>query len=286
MRKTVKLLLIPVVVLALAAAGVFAVLAIRRSYAPATHVLSVAASKKENRYVMPVKLIAHRGFSGVAPENTVAAVNAAGVADYFGVEFDLRLSADGEWFAMHDDDVSRMTDGEGLISEMTSAQIEKLTIDAGNNVIQYENEKIPTAREMLEAAAANGLCPIVEIKTGGAPSEKYKQLADLITELIPGEFQIISFEMNALQEMKKYLPDASLWLLSSKVTTEQILSCSDAGLTGVSFNANHFLNHRYIDDILDSGLMVAAWTVDNIRMLDRLYSKGVYFITTNYIQPA
>lgn len=286
MKKKFKIMIALVVVAAVALVVVAAVLILKRTYASADGIVSIAESKKENRYVMPIKLIAHRGFSAIAPENTLAAIDAAATAAFYGAEFDVRLSADGEWFTMHDDDVSRMTDGEGLISGMTSEEIGKLTIDAGNNVIQHENEKVPTAREMLTAAVAGKLRPVVEIKTAGADEKYYEALADMIVEIAGSDYTVISFDLDALKQMRKFLPEGELWLLSSKVTVEQIRSCADAGIDGLDFNAGHLLNHRYIDDILDAGLIAAAWTVDNIPLTDRLYTKGVYFITTNYIQPA
>ncbi len=286
MKKAWKIVIAIAVVLALAAGGVFAVFAVKKNYAPVHRVTSVAEAKNINPYVMPIKLIAHRGYSGIAPENTLPAIAAAGLADFYGAEFDVRLSADGEWFVMHDDDVARMTDGEGLISEMTAEEIGKLTIDAGNNVIQYPEEKVPTAREMIASAVENGLRPVVEIKTEGADPEKYRELAEMILSLAGDDYSVISFSLDVLVQMRKYLPEGELWLLSSKVTTEQIRACVEAGIDGIDFNANHILNHRHIKQILDSGLLAAAWTVDNIRMVDRMYSKGVYFITTNFIQPA
>ncbi len=286
MKKRIKLIVILAVVLAVAAGCGGTFFAMKKAYAPVDRVTGIDASTKEDRYIMPIRLIAHRGFSALAPENTLAAADAAGMAKFYGCEFDLRLSADGQWFVMHDDDVSRMTDGEGLISEMTAEQIAGLTVDAGNNLIQHEGEKVPTAREMLSAVVKNHVRPVIEIKTAGAAAQYYKELADLIAELAGGEYDVISFHADVLREMKKFLPDASLWLLTSKVTTEQINSAAAEGFTGISINANNFLNHRYIDDIADSGLLVSAWTVDNIKLIDRLYAKGVYYFTTNYIQPA
>lgn len=286
MKKKIRLAILIAVLAALAVGGVFAVLAVKKSYAPSDRVISIAEFKAENRYIMPIRLIAHRGFSAVAPENTLAAVNAAGLADHYGVEFDVRLSADGEWFVMHDDDVARMTDGEGAISQMTADEIAKLRIDAGNNAVQYNEEKVPTAREMLETAVRNGLRPFIEIKTEDADPKRYAELAETIEEIAGADHTVLSFSLDTLVQMRRFLPESELWLLSSKVTQEQIRACVDAGIDGIDFNANHLLNHSRIKQILDSGLVAAAWTVDNIRLTDKLYRWGVYYITSNYIQPA
>lgn len=248
--------------------------------------LSIAQSKTVNPYAMPVNLIAHRGFSGLAPENTLAAVKVAGDADYFGCEFDIRLTKDNKWVVSHDNDVERMTDGEGLISDMTAEEVKKLNIDAGSNVTLYSNEKIPTLNEMLDACKEYGVNPVIELKIEDGQAPDYEGLARTIREKGFGDCIVISFNSDALAELKQQMPTAEYWLLASDVTDNVITTCVENGFSGLDFNANKKKNLKYINKAAESGLVLSAWTVDTIELLDELYTKGVFYITTNVIYPS
>ncbi len=277
---------IAVIAVVLAAAAVVGIAIGQKEYYKASDkIISAGLSKKLNSYTTPVKFIAHRGFSGLAPENTLAAVKAAGDADYYGCEFDIRLTADGRWVVIHDNDLARMTDGEGLVSETSYADIKKLTIDAGENVIQHSSEKIPSLEEMLDACKDNGVIPFIEIKLEDAQTPDYPALAAVIREKGFENCYIISFKEDSLIQLKKNLPTAEYWLLVSKMTTEIIASAVSAGIDGIDFDASKPMNFRYADDAAEEGLMLGAWTVDNIRLTDKLISKGIFYITTNKITP-
>ena len=282
-RKKKILFVVLVLVLAVVLAGIFGS---RAYYRPSDEVISVGLSQSVNDFIMPVKLIAHRGFSGLAPENTLAAVKAAADADFDGCEFDIRMTGDGRWVVLHDDDVSRMTDGEGLVSEMTLAEVQSLTIDGGNNVIQYPDETIPTMEEMLAACAEYGIAPVVELKVEDGQTPDYDAVAAALRAVNFTSCRLISFDLDDLTEMQRRLPELDTRLLTSRVSGEQISLCAERGVHGISFNAGNRSNLRYTEKIAEAGLLLGAWTVDNIHLLDQLYEKGVFEITTNMIYPS
>jgi len=99
---------------------------------------------------MPVLVVAHRGASGSAPENTVAAFRLACRVPCDQVEFDLRHTRDGQWVVMHDEKVDRTTDGAGKVADLTLAQIKRL--DAGSWLApEFAGERVPTLTEALAA---------------------------------------------------------------------------------------------------------------------------------------
>ncbi len=263
-----------------------AVLGVRLYYRASDKPVSVGLSQSVNDFIMPVKLIAHRGFSGLAPENTIPAVKAAADADFDGCEFDIRLTKDGRWVVFHDNDVSRMTNGEGLVSDMTLAQVQSLVIDAGSNVQQYPDERIPTLEEMLKACADYGVAPVVEIHLEEGQTPDYDAVASALRAVQFGDCMVISADLDALAQMQKLLPDADTRFLSSRVTGDQIERCAEQGFHGISFDASVSANLLHIEKISESGMIIGAWTVDNIHLLDKLYEKGVFEITTNMIYPS
>ena len=109
----------------------------------------------------PTAIIAHRGGSKLAPENTCAAIRAGdGSADR--VEFDVRTSADGQLVLMHDETVDRTTDGTGAVSNLTLVQLKAL--DAGSKFSPaFAGERIPTLAEALRAQPP-GLPPLRDCK--------------------------------------------------------------------------------------------------------------------------
>ena len=86
-------------------------------------------------------LVAHRGFSAVAPENSDEAFIKAGEAESFAAECDIQLSKDNVWIVNHNDSIDDMTDGEGKISEMTHKEISEYFIDNGNYWREYAKQR-------------------------------------------------------------------------------------------------------------------------------------------------
>ena len=96
-----------------------------------------------------MRVAAHRGFSEKYPENTMEAFRAAIEIGADEIETDVRVTADGELVLIHDDDVSRTTDGTGKVSEMTLAELKKLCAGVKNGA-EFADTRIPTLRELLE----------------------------------------------------------------------------------------------------------------------------------------
>ena len=284
--KNKKIIIAVIAVAAVIAAVITAIAVWGNKNSDKQELQSIALSEKVNSYIMPVNLIAHRGFSGLAPENTVASIKAAGDADFFGAEFDIRLSADNVWVVSHDNDVERMTDGEGLISEKTLEEIKKLNIDSGSNVIQHNGEKIPTLEEALTACKEYGAYPIIEIKLEDGQKPDYDALARILREKGFADCTVIAFSSEALTGLKEKLPTAEYWLLVSEMSDSVIKTCVDNGFDGIDFNATKKKNLKYIEKAAEADLVVGAWTVNDIGLLDDLYEKGVYYITTNVIYPS
>ena len=108
-------------------------------------------------------VLAHRGASGHAPENTLEAFRLAMEMGADGFELDVHVSKDGELIVIHDENVKRTTNGEGLIKDMTLAEIKAL--DACKGMEAYRGAKIPTLREVYELIRDTDHIVNVEIKT-------------------------------------------------------------------------------------------------------------------------
>ncbi len=110
-----------------------------------------------------MKIYAHRGASGYAPENTMEAFKKALEFDIDGIETDIHLTKDNVLVLIHDETVNRTTNGVGRVKDMTYNQL--LELDASNGMEGYANCKIPTLRELFDLVKDSDVCLQLEIKT-------------------------------------------------------------------------------------------------------------------------
>ena len=239
---------------------------------------SVYASYKIPHGAM--RMIAHRGYSSAAPENTLAAYRAAGESDFWGAECDIHRTADGAWVLMHDDTVDRMTNGEGRVSDLTLAELRALTIDAGKNVAQYPDEKIPTLTEYLDVCAAYGLHPVIEIKANADPATMDELAALLCARPEKDAFVIISFGREICARIKGLMPETPVYYLSdNRASREDLDFAVKNGLDGLDLH--HGVTDDYVKAAQKAGLDVIVWTVDDVPTAERFYKLGVTAVTTN-----
>lgn len=229
-----------------------------------------------------MKAIAHRGYSAIAPENTLPAFRLAGEYGFWGAECDVHLTADGVWVICHDGTIDRTTDGEGLIMDMTYDELMQYTVDAGCNVENYPDLKIPRLVDYLDICNQYGLHAVIEIK--------YEENTDLdsLAQLLSSReekqmFVIISFDREALVGMKKLMPDTPMYLLEGLSTKESVDFCVGNGIEGLDLSGVESID--VLDYAFDSGIDVIAWTVDDVELAEKYYEHGVRSITTNSLVP-
>ena len=173
-----------------------------------------------------VKMIAHRGFSGYAPENTIPAFRLAGSNKYWGAECDVRETSDGKFVIMHDDTVDRMTNGTGSVSSKTLTQIKDLTIDSGNFIKFNPTLRVPTLEEYLQICKQCGLIPVIELK-----SIKIASIPNFLDILNSHQVLdcclIISFDKSILEAVRTENEKIEMAYLSNTMTSADITYCSE-----------------------------------------------------------
>ncbi len=220
------------------------------------------------------KVIAHRGASGKAPENTLAAMKLAGELGADMIETDIRTTEDGELIVMHDAEVDRTTDGSGPVSGMTLEQLR--TLDAGSWFgPEFREEKVPTLEEALKEAKEAGCDLCIEIKEADPlrAIEKSREAgyADRI--------YLFDFDHPRLYRAKEAEPGIRALALGVSPRNLDSLDTSKCNVAGVSF--------RDVDDALvrflhGLGMSVFTYTVDDPEDMHALIKMGVDAIITNY----
>jgi len=225
-----------------------------------------------------VKIIAHRGASFEAPENTVASAKLAWEKGADAVEVDIYLSKDNKIICIHDSNTKRTTGQDHKISETESNVLR--TLDAGSfKDEKYKGEKLPYLDEIIRTVP-RGKELVVEIKCG---SEVLPYLAEVVRKYQNNiKFTFISFSYETIADTKKMFPGNSCyWLCSNAGLFEKTFEkVSPAGLEGVSLSWS-IINENVIRKASDLNLEVYSWTVDDPAEAKRLITLGVKGITTN-----
>ncbi len=277
-KKKVKIISILIAIVFIIFGGVYVADLFLGYEAP--EIKKISDSNLEN--IEDVKLTAHRGFSGIAPENTLAAFEKAAEYNFYATECDVHLTKDGVWVIYHDDNIFRLTNGYKNIEEATYEELQEYVIDNGVNVDYYPNQKIPTLEEYLIICKDMKIIPQIEIKNGS--KEKLQEILDLLEKYeLKENAIIISFKSEMIKKVRELDEKIELWYLVEEITEENINECKD---NNYKLAFNHKKNdEEIIKTAISKGLTLCAWTVDDLETLKSLYNLGVKYITTNAIIP-
>jgi glycerophosphoryl diester phosphodiesterase len=231
-------------------------------------------------------IIGHRGASGHAPENTLAAFSLATEMGADGFELDVALSADGVPVVLHDDTLQRTTNGSGQVSATSLAELKKL--DAGYAARfgqQFAGERLPTLAEVFEAAHPRAIIN-VELKHDRTPG---RLLARQVVALIHAHNMaervfISSFQFSNLKRVNEL--DAGL-VIGVLYTLGAFAPRVERRLKGAfEFTAHHpsrfGLTAARIRWCHERGRQVNAWTVNSPADLRRLMLAGVDGVITDF----
>ncbi|WP_172369933.1 glycerophosphodiester phosphodiesterase [Sporosarcina jiandibaonis] len=241
------------------------------------------------------QIIAHRGASAYAPENTLASYELAEEMNADYIELDIHLTKDGEIVVMHDKDVAKTTEGSGDIGNYTLAQLKELSANYGNKEKERnpkaEAYKVPTLREVFDQFGhqLNFMIELKESKTNHGIEEK---LVDLLKEYEminkdnekePKVFVHSFYEkmLKQVHELNKDIPLLKLIPFDEGETAELSKEEIDDLLTYSSaIGVGHkLLNQAFIQEMNHKGLLVYAADVqdeDAARDMKRIGAKGIF----------
>lgn len=233
----------------------------------------------------PQKLVAHRGFSSVYPENTIPAIEGAIEKGFYGCEFDIHTTKDGIWVLNHDSDIDKMTNGTGEIDQFTFEELQQYSIDNGNGIENYNDLKLPRLEDALELLSKSDTIPYIEIK--GYDPVALENLLNIIRSFdLSNKAVIISFDMKALLGIRELSKDIQLMLLTNNLSSEDVDTCIKNGNIGVDINGGNILKmNDALKQAQENGLKTAAWTVDIPILADILNLFDIKIITTNRLLP-
>jgi len=238
-------------------------------------------------------IIAHRGASAVAPENTEASFTLAWQMKVPAAECDIYLTRDNQVIILHDPNTKRTAGADMKVSEVNYSELCQLDVGSFKDE-KYAGEKIPLLADIIETIPADGKF-LIEIKCG-------KEVLPYLEQIINksgkrSQIVIIGFNIDVITEAKKLMPDIPVcWLVmtekekdkeTGKETDKWIPHSLDLIRTAKKHNLDgldvHWegLSKEFIQKAHRVGLKVYAWTVDDLPVARQVKRMGVDGITSN-----
>ena len=251
------------------------------------------------------EMVAHRGYSSVAPENSTYAFQAAANANFKHIELDLRRckeQADGsaDWVVSHDETLKRLCGVDKAVSSMTVSEIQKYHYISGNNISRYSNVKIMSLANIISLVKQykdQGIDWRFEIKELNNDEEQEQKVFDEIVQpLIDADVidcvTFISFDASILNKILKEDERVKAWYLA-KVMDEDHLSRAknlkekyDGRLEGVILKGTTYTTDETdVETLLNENIKVGVYVLDSRVMMGAYYSMGIRSFTTNKVTP-
>ena len=227
-------------------------------------------------------VVAHRGASSIAPENTLAAIKAAAKLGARAVEFDVHRSQDGSIVLIHDHTLARTTNGRGLVRKRTLDALQSL--DAGSWFSpEFKAETIPTLEEAL-AVTPDTMVACIEIKTREPVVGTIRKILErtnkkesaVIFSFVPSQIRATVDQMPTVPAL--LLVDISL---GSRYTAGSLAKSAQSAGTRILGLAHHGVTRELVERLHAAGLTVFVYTVDSAQDVKRMVLAGVDGIISN-----
>ncbi len=233
------------------------------------------------------RIVAHRGASHDAPENTLAAFRQAWALGVEAVELDVHVTSDGQVVVMHDPSMKRTSGVDLVIADHTLAELVELDVGAWKGP-QFAGERIPTLRDVL-ATIPPGRSLFVELKSGVAT---VPTVAAAIRDGTPTSATVMlqSFDPDVLAALAKATPDAAAyWTVDPTLDANHhalpyprgvITDAVRHGFAGLALRLDG-VDDAFLADARKAGLFVDVWTANDASMLASLTVRDVRWIETD-----
>lgn len=241
-------------------------------------------------------IIAHRGASAEAPENTLAAFQRAIDADADGVEFDVQLAKDGVPVVIHDDNLTRTGGRNDRVADLTSKQLAKLDVGSWFNAkrpklakVEFATEGVPTLERVLDLFAASDGPIYIELK---ATESTFRPLVAAVSEMIRNSAMlpriiVKSFRLAAIPEVRCLLPAVQTAALFEPSIMTILRRRRHIIAIAREFGAHQISLHKSLATpklaklASDAGMPVAVWTADDPKWIELCRRRGIGTLITN-----
>lgn len=228
-------------------------------------------------------ILAHRGFSALYPENTMLAFKEAANFDIVGFETDVQMSKDGVLVICHDEEISRVSNGQGFVKDFTFEELRKL--DFRNGMDQYEldeDTRIPSLEEFFEWFKETNFIINIELKSS---QERYDGMVEKTLDMVK-KYGLVdrvimsSFNHRDIIKCKGLIPEIKCGFLTWSVFLKPGSYTASYGIDYYHPDYNSIDDEDY-EDCKKNNIDVNPYTIDDKEKMKELVDKGVLYIITN-----
>ncbi len=225
---------------------------------------------------------AHRGASGYAPENTLAAFQKAVDLGADGVELDIQLTKDDQIVVIHDEMIDRTSDGKGWVKDYTLEELRAFNYNRTKP--EYKHADIPTMREVFELLKPTGLFINIEIKTGVVFYEKIEEKILALAKEMGMEDRVCysSFNHYTVTRIHELKPDAEVGFLYADGPIDMPSYGVKHGVNALHPALYNLQYDGFVKECKEKGLKLNVWTVNERPYMEMCCQYGVDAIITNY----
>ena len=236
-----------------------------------------------------VEIIAHRGASHDAPENTLESFQLGWQQQADAVELDIMLSKDGRIVVIHDYDTKRLAGIDRPVADQTFDELRMLDVGRWKDA-RWAGTRVPLLSDVL-ASIPQGKRLFIEIKSDSAILSELKR--ELAASRRPAaQTALIGFSAKTMADAKRAFPDLeTYWIVDIKPNPktgkksppaeELIRGAKEAGVDGLDLSAHETIDRDYFMKIRNAGLKLAVWTVNDPQLARQMIAAGVQGLTTD-----
>ena len=229
-----------------------------------------------------VKIIAHRGLSGIETENTNSAFVAAGNRSYWGIETDIHKTADGVYVVFHDDNTIRMTNKDMVIEKSTYKDLCELTLNDINGKQGRRDLVIPLLGDYICICKKYNKHAVLELKNSFA-YEDIKEIVEIIESYeYLDDTTFISFDINNLISLRKILPNQNAQFLTGSFSNEILENLKKYKLD-LDIDSK-CVTKELVQTMKRNNIEVNCWVCDDAEDGEKLVECGVDYITSDILE--
>ena len=229
-----------------------------------------------------VRMIAHRGLSGLERENTMAAFIAAGNRSYYGIECDIHKTKDGQFVVIHDDNTERISPVNKLISETNYSELNDINLyEVGSNTTA-SHLRIPLLSQYIDVCKKYNKVCFLEFKNLFSYDDIMKVLEIIENKQYTEKTVFISFVLDNLINVRKLNKNSKIQYLVGKLDHNTLMILRKYRF-GIDILYSE-LTKEIVDELHKYHIEVNVWTVDNPIQALMLVSWNVDYITTNILE--
>ena len=232
-----------------------------------------------------VKMVAHRGVSGLEKENTCPAFVAAGNRSYFGVETDVHVTRDGVFVVVHDETLERVTNGRERINVETSKweDFKDIILPDIDGTTARRDIRVPLLSEYISICKKYGKVCVLELKNEFALEDTKRMVEEIRSLGYLDSMIFISFAFGNCVNLRQLLPDAEIQFLTSKSVDGELVEKLKSYRLDLDIYFKS-LDKKSVKLLHSNGIRVNCWTVDKKRDAETLVRMGVDYITSNILE--